>query len=61
MQRGAASHASPGLTPARVRRAMNLNIVLGSSGILWITMIAPGTIMNVFFKNQLGASAGSIG
>jgi len=50
-----------GLTPARVRRALNLNIVLGSSGVLFITVIAPGTIMNVFFKNQLGASDGSLG
>ncbi|HVO38706.1 MAG TPA: MFS transporter [Spirochaetia bacterium] len=49
------------LTPARIRRAMNLNIILGSSGILWLTIIAPGTIMNVFFKNQLGASAGDLG
>jgi HEAT repeat protein len=54
------AEASP-LTPARVRRALNLNIVLGSSGILWLTVVAPGTIMNVFFKNQLGASAGALG
>ena len=50
-----------GLTPARVRRALNLNIALGSSGIVFFTIIAPGTIMNVFFKNQLGASDGSLG
>lgn len=55
------SAAPAALTPARVRRALNLNIVLGSSGILWITVIAPGTLMNVFFKNQLGASDGSLG
>ncbi len=62
-QRSAASHAPSAqlLTPARVRRALNLNIILGSSGILWITVIAPGAIMNVFFKNQLGASSGSLG
>ncbi len=40
---------------------MNLNILLGSCGTLWVTVIAPGTIMNVFFKNQLGASSGSLG
>jgi len=49
------------LSPARTRRAMNLNIILGSSGTLWVTVIAPGTIMNIFFKNQLGASSGSLG
>jgi hypothetical protein len=40
---------------------MNLNILLGASGVLFTTMIAPGTIMNVFFKNQLGASSASLG
>ena len=49
------------LSPARTRRAMNLNMILGASGTLFSTVIAPGTIMNVFFKNQLGASAGSLG
>jgi len=49
------------LTPAQVRRALNLNIALGSSGILFFTVIAPGTLMNVFFKNRLGASDGALG
>ena len=49
------------LGPAQTRRAMNLNIILGSSGTLFLTVIAPGTIMNVFFKNQLGASSASLG
>src|SRR5271157_1015945 len=40
---------------------MNLNIILGASGTLFVTVIAPGTIMNVFFKNQLGASSASLG
>lgn len=40
---------------------MNLNIILGSSGTLFATVIAPGTIMNVSFKNQLGASSASLG
>jgi MFS family permease len=40
---------------------MNLNILLGSCGTLWVTVIAPGTIMNVFFKNQLGTSSGTLG
>jgi MFS family permease len=56
------NHAQPAsLTPAQTRRAMNLNIILGSSGTLWVTVIAPGTIMNVFFKNQLGASSEALG
>jgi HEAT repeat protein len=49
------------LSPARTRRAMNLNIILGASGVLFSTVIAPGTIMNVFFKNSLGASSGTLG
>jgi hypothetical protein len=49
------------LGPAQTRRATNLNIILGSSGTLFLTVIAPGTIMNVFFKNQLGASSASLG
>jgi len=40
---------------------MNLTILLGSCGTLFVTVVAPGTIMNVFFKNQLGASSGSLG
>ena len=40
---------------------MNLNIILGSSGTLFMTVVAPGTIMNVFFKNQLGASSSALG
>ncbi len=40
---------------------MNLNIILGSSGTLFVTVVAPGTIMNVFFKNQLGASSAGLG
>jgi hypothetical protein len=49
------------LSPAQSRRAMNLNIILGCSGTLFGTVVAPGTIMNVFFKNQLGASSASLG
>ncbi|MGA2976572.1 MAG: MFS transporter [Spirochaetia bacterium] len=40
---------------------MNLNIVLGSCGTMFVTVVAPGTIMNVFFKNQLGASSAALG
>jgi hypothetical protein len=40
---------------------MNLTILLGSCGTLFVTVVAPGTIMNVFFKNQLGASSASLG
>jgi hypothetical protein len=49
------------LRPAQARRAMNLNIILGSCGTLFVTVVAPGTIMNVFFKNQLGASSSALG
>jgi MFS family permease len=49
------------LSPAQSRRAMNLNIILGCSGTLFSTVISPGTIMNIFYKNQLGASAASLG
>jgi MFS family permease len=49
------------LSPAETRRALNLNILLGSSGMLFTTVIAPGTIMNVFFKNQLGAPSAALG
>ena len=55
------NHPPARLTPFAVRKALNLNIILGSSGILWLTLIAPGTIMNVFFKNQLGATSGTLG
>ena len=40
---------------------MNLNILLGCGGTLFATVVAPGTIMNVFFKNQLGASSAMLG
>ncbi|HTO22200.1 MAG TPA: MFS transporter [Spirochaetia bacterium] len=40
---------------------MSLTILLGSFGTLFTTVVAPGTIMNVFFRNHLGASAGSLG
>ncbi|HEY9593112.1 MAG TPA: MFS transporter [Spirochaetia bacterium] len=49
------------LSPSQSRRALNLNIILGSAGTLFTTVIAPGTIMNVFFKNQLGASSAMLG
>jgi hypothetical protein len=40
---------------------MNLNILLGCGGVFWGVVIAPGAIMNVFFKNQLGASSSALG
>ncbi len=49
------------LSPVQTRRAMNLNIILGCGGVFWGVVIAPGAIMNVFFKNQLGASSGALG
>jgi MFS family permease len=49
------------LSPAQTRRAMSLNVLLGCSGTLFGTVVAPGTIMNVFYRNQLGASAASLG
>jgi hypothetical protein len=49
------------LSPTQTRRALNLNIILGCGGVFWGVVIAPGAIMNVFFKNELGASSGSLG
>jgi HEAT repeat protein len=40
---------------------MNLNILVGTMGMAWYAVCAPQAILNVFFKNHLGASAGALG
>ncbi len=40
---------------------MNLNVLLGTLGSVWLTVIGPQLIMNVFYKNTLGASSVQLG
>jgi len=49
------------ITPSRLRRAMNLNIAVGVMGAAWFTVCAPQQVLNVFYKNDLGASPGELG
>jgi MFS family permease len=49
------------LTPTQSRRAMNLNIALGSLGTMWSAVAAPGVVLNPFFMNHLGATGGQLG
>ncbi len=49
------------LTAAQRRRAMNLNISLGTLGSIWLTVAGPQLVLNVFSKNVLGASSASLG
>jgi len=49
------------ITPARLRRAMLLNITLGIMGAAWFTVCSPQQIFTVFYKNDLGTSAGELG
>ncbi len=49
------------LTPTETRRAMNLNIVLGSLGTTWAAVAAPGVVLNPFFVNHLGATGRELG
>jgi len=49
------------ITPVRLRRAMRLNIAAGAMGMAWCAACAPGAILEVFVKNQLGASATTLG
>ena len=49
------------ITPSRLRHAMNLNILVGAGGMAWCAVCTPQAILNVFFKNHLGASAGALG
>lgn len=59
----AAAPAAAGgaLSQAALRRAMNLNIVAGCMGISWYVVCAPGNLLNVFFKNHLGATPFQLG
>ncbi|MGB2613657.1 MAG: MFS transporter, partial [Phycisphaerae bacterium] len=49
------------ITPSRLRRAMNLNILVGAMGMAWFAICGPQHIFNVFFRNHLGASATALG
>jgi MFS family permease len=49
------------LTPTQSRRAMNLNIALGSLATMWSAVAAPGVVLNPFFMNHLGATGGQLG
>ncbi len=49
------------ITPARLRRAMNLNIAVGIMGAAWFTVCSPQQILTVFYKNNLGASGSELG
>ena len=49
------------ITPSRLRRAMTLNIFVGAMGMAWFVVCSPQQILNVFFKNELGASASQLG
>lgn len=40
---------------------MNLNISLGTLGSIWLTVAGPQLVLNVFYKNVLGASSASLG
>jgi len=54
------THARP-ITPSRLRRAINMNILAGAGGIAWYAVCSPQAVLNVFFKNHLGGSAGELG
>lgn len=49
------------LTPTKSRRAMDLNIALGSLATIWSAVAAPGVVLNPFFMNRLGATGGQLG
>ncbi|MBE3097665.1 MAG: MFS transporter [Planctomycetes bacterium] len=53
--------AGRAITPARLHRAMNVNIAAGIMGAAWFTVCAPQQILNVFYKNDLGATPGELG
>ena len=54
------THGRP-ITPTRLREAMRLNIAAGIMGAAWFTVCTPQQILNVFYKNELGATAGQLG
>ena len=49
------------LTDKQLTDAMNLNIITGTGAILWYMVCFPGSLLNVFFKNYLGASSFELG
>ncbi len=49
------------LSPGKVNLAMRLSILTGCLGTVWGIACSPQAIFNVFFQNQLGASASTLG
>ena len=49
------------ITPSILHRAMRINIGAGIMGAAWFTVCAPQQILTVFYKNELGATAGQLG
>src|SRR4030042_326870 len=49
------------LTPPRPRRAMHVNILVGTMGAMWFTVCGPQQILSVFYKNELGSTPGELG
>ncbi len=54
------THARP-ITPSRLRRAINMNILAGAGGIAWYAVCSHQAVLNVFLKNHLGGSASALG
>ena len=50
-----------GVTREELRRSMNLSIVSGATGTLWMIVCAPQAIFNVFLRNVLGATSSQLG
>ncbi|HUU09238.1 MAG TPA: MFS transporter [Phycisphaerae bacterium] len=49
------------ITPSRLRRAMVVNMVVGTMGAMWFTVCGPQQILSVFYKNALGSTPGELG
>jgi HEAT repeat protein len=49
------------ITPARLRRALQVNILVGAMGSIWYTTFIPGNpIASIFLKNDLKVSAAAL-
>lgn len=53
--------ASNGAPQGVVRRAMNISIISGATGTLWVIACSPQAIFNVFVRNHLGAGSAQLG
>jgi hypothetical protein len=52
---------SPNLSQVRLNFVMNLSLISGASGTLWLILCSPQPIFIVFFQNRLGASSSLLG